>query len=100
MPIWLNDLFDHGITAQNAEVIWRTLAYLVGGFLVTSAAGVVIDISVSTLGPKTLNDVRTNVFDKLLSLSSRSEEHTSELQSLMRISYAVLCLKKKTTHQA
>src|SRR3546814_2352479 len=27
----------------------------------------------------------------------RSEEHTSELQSLMRISYAVLCLKKKKT---
>src|SRR3546814_6128298 len=27
---------------------------------------------------------------------TRSEEHTSELQSLMRISYAVLCLKKKT----
>src|SRR3546814_4939228 len=29
-------------------------------------------------------------------LKSRSEEHTSELQSLMRISYAVFCLKKKT----
>src|SRR3546814_8106305 len=28
----------------------------------------------------------------------RSEEHTSELQSLMRISYSVLCLKKKQTH--
>src|SRR3546814_9658192 len=28
----------------------------------------------------------------------RSEEHTSELQSLMRISYAVFCLKKKNTH--
>src|SRR3546814_9615988 len=28
----------------------------------------------------------------------RSEEHTSELQSLMRISYAVFCLKKKTKH--
>src|SRR3546814_1874040 len=28
--------------------------------------------------------------------SDRSEEHTSELQSLMRISYAVFCLKKKT----
>src|SRR3546814_8389394 len=28
-------------------------------------------------------------------LASRSEEHTSELQSLMRISYAVFCLKKK-----
>src|SRR3546814_3230876 len=29
---------------------------------------------------------------------SRSEEHTSELQSLMRISYAVFCLKKKKIH--
>src|SRR3546814_1849512 len=32
-----------------------------------------------------------------LVLVVRSEEHTSELQSLMRISYAVFCLKKKTT---
>src|SRR3546814_8162833 len=31
-----------------------------------------------------------------LRLAGRSEEHTSELQSLMRISYAVFCLKKKT----
>src|SRR3546814_7319635 len=30
--------------------------------------------------------------------TSRSEEHTSELQSLMRISYAVFCLKKKKKH--
>src|SRR3546814_6216103 len=30
------------------------------------------------------------------SISGRSEEHTSELQSLMRISYAVFCLKKNT----
>src|SRR3546814_2674661 len=30
----------------------------------------------------------------------RSEEHTSELQSLMRISYAVFCLKKKTYEQS
>src|SRR3546814_8497322 len=30
------------------------------------------------------------------SASARSEEHTSELQSLMRISYAVFCLKQKT----
>src|SRR3546814_5178841 len=31
---------------------------------------------------------------------ARSEEHTSELPSLMRISYAVFCLKKKKTHIA
>src|SRR3546814_6350243 len=30
---------------------------------------------------------------------ARSEEHTSELQSLMRISYAVFCLKQKQPHQ-
>src|SRR3546814_1928434 len=30
--------------------------------------------------------------------ADRSEEHTSELQSLMRISYAVFCLKKKKEH--
>src|SRR3546814_5643031 len=35
------------------------------------------------------------VRDKLESLDDRSEEHTSELQSLMRISYAVLCMQKK-----
>src|SRR3546814_2313115 len=35
------------------------------------------------------------ILDKIRALA-RSEEHTSELQSLMRISYAVFCLKKKT----
>src|SRR3546814_9021423 len=36
---------------------------------------------------------------KLLHITCRSEEHTSELQSLMRTSYAVFCLKKKNTGQ-
>src|SRR3546814_1456654 len=35
----------------------------------------------------------------LPTIGPRSEEHTSELQSLMRISYAVFCLKKKTKHK-
>src|SRR3546814_975360 len=35
---------------------------------------------------------------RLINAGRRSEEHTSELQSLMRISYAVFCLKKKN-HQ-
>src|SRR3546814_6739006 len=38
-------------------------------------------------------------FDKIISVDqSRSEEHTSELQSLMRISYAVFCLKIQQIH--
>src|SRR3546814_10332891 len=41
-----------------------------------------------------LRQVIGNVLD-----NARSEEHTSELQSLMRISYAVFCLKKKTQVQ-
>src|SRR3546814_4897803 len=43
--------------------------------------------------------VETHAFDGCLAALdtlARSEEHTSELQSLMRISYAVFCLKKKT----
>src|SRR3546814_5321555 len=35
--------------------------------------------------------------DRHTAYTQRSEEHTSELQSLMRISYAVFCLKKKNT---
>src|SRR3546814_4192726 len=38
---------------------------------------------------------QTNEADQKADTSARSEEHTSELQSLMSISYAVFCLKKK-----
>src|SRR3546814_1032423 len=52
----------------------------------------------NNLNYKRLNDfiktVDGNCGEKVL-ISDRSEEHTSELQSLMRISYAVFCLKKK-----
>src|SRR3546814_7990247 len=37
-------------------------------------------------------------FARALPIETRSEEHTSELQSLMRISYAGFCLKKKTKY--
>src|SRR3546814_1476154 len=51
------------------------------------------DVS-ATAKPADFNDASARA---PLSLSSvRSEEHTSELQSLMRISYAVFCLKKNT----
>src|SRR3546814_1159012 len=43
------------------------------------------------------DDVHHPVQDVVLVGDVRSEEHTSELQSLMRISYAVFCLKKKNT---
>src|SRR3546814_7167180 len=60
-----------------------------------------------TLGERTLSihryttrDGYTGFFDTAgRSIETRSEEHTSELQSLMRNSYAVFCLKKQTNHQ-
>src|SRR3546814_1268186 len=42
--------------------------------------------------------LRRHFSDRRGRYRTRSEEHTSELQSLMRISYAVFCLKKKKKH--
>src|SRR3546814_2604053 len=52
-------------------------------------------------GPVVLNPDRGgSLIDNHADLPARrSEEHTSELQSLMRISYAVFCLKKKKNHK-
>src|SRR3546814_10048114 len=51
-------------------------------------------IPVAIIGVPHLRAARVDKVIKTIAL--RSEEHTSELQSLMRISYAVFCLKKKT----
>src|SRR3546814_1117189 len=48
----------------------------------------------STLSLREMEAARIRTAD----INGRSEEHTSELQSLMRISYAVFCLKKKKKH--
>src|SRR3546814_4889376 len=62
---------DDDYFGTRAEDAWRDLGLIVEGPAAARIAG---------------------YFDVL---SGRSEEHTSELQSLMRISYAVFCLKKK-----
>src|SRR3546814_1320919 len=48
-----------------------------------------------------LGQRRSDAVSRMMTLLgvNRSEEHTSELQSLMRISYAVFCLKKKNPHE-
>src|SRR3546814_1763446 len=55
--------------------------------------------SVSIIGGDTARKKILRIDGDPEDLSKRSEEHTSELQSLMRISYAVFCLKKKKTNQ-
>src|SRR3546814_1675878 len=56
---------------------------------------IVLSILRSAMGTQT-TPPNTVLVSLALFLTFRSEEHTSELQSLMRISYAVFCLKKKT----
>src|SRR3546814_9484217 len=61
--------------------------------LAGSVHGVVVQIGTLTIA---LPASTPNAAASALVSTARSEEHTSELQSLMRISYAVFCLKKKT----
>src|SRR3546814_2476529 len=52
-----------------------------------------------TICPQTCSPAQIDEFANIANGATvRSEEHTSELQSLMRISYAVFCLKTKTTN--
>src|SRR3546814_2596825 len=62
-------------------------------------------ISCTVVDPRTTSPMDTDTIlecvadtGRLVVVDERSEEHTSELQSLMRNSYAVFCLKKKNTH--
>src|SRR3546814_2680469 len=70
------------------------LQCLGGLALVLLVAGIAIRLAypLPELEPRTASAHITDTGD------TRSEEHTSELQSLMRISYAVFCLQKKSKH--
>src|SRR3546814_3865095 len=65
----------------------------------TGNAGVPCDdlgaIELTELGQEQAREVAASWTQAPALIVTRSEEHTSELQSLMRISYAVFCLKKK-----
>src|SRR3546814_14207580 len=55
----------------------------------------IIVCSIENVDPMGIHTGDSVTVAPALTLTDRSEEHTSELQSLMRISYAVFCLKKK-----
>src|SRR3546814_5648251 len=58
--------------------------------------GASVGVAIAPFDGMTSDDLVRNADLALYAAKGRSEEHTSELQSLMRISYAVFCLKKKT----
>src|SRR3546814_7150466 len=71
------------------------LAHLLAGLGVPAVAAGNIGTPLSDLAEPDLSAAAGEWVVAELSSQQRSEEHTSELQSLMRISYAVFCLKKK-----
>src|SRR3546814_10249687 len=94
----------HGVTiAALATVFWVVCGYslaleagnaFIGGLDRVLLAGMARD---SVFPGTALPESVFVMFQMTFAIITRSEEHTSELQSLMRISYAVFCLKKKKT---
>src|SRR3546814_9967658 len=69
--------------------------WLVAGGYAALLAGIAVTAWAQAVNPFFEPGVRIQSERHQRVIDSRSEEHTSELQSLMRISYAVFCLKKK-----
>src|SRR3546814_4156266 len=87
------DVGEHAITRRDEPLIARDLADRAdqrGNFFVAAAFRKIVPADIGALGNDEDMDRRLRV-----DVVERSEEHTSELQSLMRISYAVFCLTKK-----
>src|SRR3546814_7958309 len=77
-------LWDERIGAARVQAKnWRLMAF--GGLLLTAGLSSAL----------IWQSMQSHVVPYVVEVDTRSEEHTSELQSLMRISYAVFCLKKK-----
>src|SRR3546814_7992603 len=65
-----------------------------GASTISNATSICVDVTSSYSTSASASAV-FSTGDHITGFAPRSEEHTSELQSLMRISYAVFCLKKK-----
>src|SRR3546814_9814539 len=78
------------ISDWSSDVCSSDLRRLIQSLFVLLAVSVVVFFAVYAVG-----DPIELLVSPEATMEARSEEHTSELQSLMRISYAVFCLKKK-----
>src|SRR3546814_2581425 len=86
-------LYDAFLGTDAAQIEINPLAVTEDGKLMVLDAKVGFD-SNAGFRHKDLAELRDETEEDPQELEARSEEHTSELQSLMRISYAVFCLKK------
>src|SRR3546814_4338776 len=87
---WSSDVCSSDLVAQDA--VNQGAAVVLTSVDAARRAGIAPGKHVYLHGYAAFQD---RLVSERIDLSRRSEEHTSELQSLMRISYAVFCLKKK-----
>src|SRR3546814_7575555 len=90
--LWIKDLSaPDPLTPVN---LFGLLPFTPPSFIAIGVLPILLGITMwlqQKLNPAPTDEIQKQVF----AIMPRSEEHTSELQSLMRISYAVFCLKKK-----
>src|SRR3546814_2946341 len=98
------EAFDKTMNANVKSNLWLVNAVVPG--MVQREDGVILVIGstgglrgTAMLGVYGMSKAADMQLVRNITVEWRSEEHTSELQSLMRISYAVFCLQKKITHQ-
>src|SRR3546814_1424133 len=91
-----------GVARRMIRFAVASVGHLHGGLAIASVMACCLFAAVSGSSPATVVAVGSIVIAGMVRsgytqafAAGRSEEHTSELQSLMRISYAVFCLKKK-----
>src|SRR3546814_3666844 len=82
------------MAAYGKEAVNAGVGALAGG-VAGKAAGAINRTLAKSNAASAAGGVAARAVEEGTSITVRSEEHTSELQSLMRISYAVFCLKKK-----
>src|SRR3546814_9090034 len=92
---WSSDVCSSDLTERhrNAGVLEESLGI---GNSLGHRRGNIFLLIVSAVDLAAIEDHEAASKEAAATIGVRSEEHTSELQSLMRISYAVFCLKKKT----
>src|SRR3546814_1295436 len=100
---WSSDVCSSDLVASDPgsqlDAIVVTATKRAGGVNVQDVATAITALGTEQMERMHLRDISEVGFKAPnVILEGRSEEHTSELQSLMRISYAVFCLKKKKIH--
>src|SRR3546814_7567833 len=102
---WSSDVCSSDLKASRT-IAWSTAANAVEGLCATASCSAIVRHTVNSLtslsgsGFTISSSASSSSLDAVptgATAGPRSEEHTSELQSLMRLSYAVFCLHKKKT---